>query len=155
MPKNKLFAALLLISVVSSCRPMSLEEQFVRQKIPVEIQNGKTVRVEIHSLSGNGNNDVGIRCSPELWNFITNSTKELAVQLKDSSKPDTSIDAVNLGGGGDFLGYLTNVHYLFRIGGPRHAQATVEITFPNGPDKPTPAEIIVGKTVIDTKPLGS
>src|SRR5947209_8195022 len=93
-----------IICGFAACHRMSPEEQFVRQKIPVEIQNGRTVTVEIPSLSGNGNNDVGIRCSPQLWNLLTNSTKELAVQLKDSSKPDTSIDAVKLGGGGDVLG---------------------------------------------------
>ena len=134
---------------------MSPEEQFVRQKIPVEIQTGRTVTVEIKSLSGNGNNDIAILCSPELWNSLTNGTKNITVRLKNSSSSDTSIEAVDPGHGGIFLGYLTNVYYLFKIGGPRHAKATVEITFPNGPDKPTPAEIIVGKTVIDTKFPGS
>lgn len=131
---------------------MPPDVQFVRQKIPVEIQSGKPLTIEILSLSGNGVNDVGIRCSPEVWSALTNGTKTIDVQLKSSNKPNTIIGGVNLGSSGTaFLGYIPNVHYLFSIIGEHRAKVTLEITFPNAPEETTGAEIMVGKTPIDTK----
>jgi hypothetical protein len=147
---SEIVATFAIFFALPSCRPMTPDEQFIRQKIPVQVQNGRTVTIDIDSLSGNGGNDVGIRCPPELWNLLTNSTKSITARLRDSSRPDTSIDGVNPDHGGAFFGYLTNVHYLFVIGGRHHSKATVEISFPNGPEKETPAEIIVGKTPADT-----
>src|SRR5215468_11637313 len=90
---GKIFAILVLICAFPACRKTP-EEQFVRQSIPVQIQNGRTLTFEIKSLSGNGANDVGIRCSPELWKMLTNSTKEISVRLQASSEPDTRFDWV-------------------------------------------------------------
>lgn len=106
--------------------------------------------VELRSLSGNGWNDVTVRCSPETWNSLTNSTNKIAVRLKNFSGPDTSTYGVDPGHAATFLKYLTNVYYLFKIGGAHHSRATVEITFPNGPEKPVPAEINAGVTPADT-----
>jgi hypothetical protein len=146
---GKNFAIIVLVCAFSACR-MTPEEQFVRQSIPVQIQNGRTLTFEIKSLSGNGSNDVGIRCSPEVWKMLTNSTKEISVRLKASSKPDTRFDWVKPDQGGAFFGHLTNVHYIFMIGGRHRCKATMEITFPNGPEKATRAEIIIGQTPADT-----
>src|SRR5450432_2414238 len=115
-----------LMCIFSSCAPQPAGEQFVHQKIPIEIQSGKTVTIEIHHLSGNGWNDVGIRCSPEVWNSLTNGTKSVTVQLKSSNKNKTEIGGVSPGSGDPyFLGYVPNVHYLFLIGGEYHANAMV------------------------------
>ena len=144
------FVVLFVLACGLSCKPQPPEVQFVRQIIPIEIQSGKPVTFEIQSLSGNGANDVGIRCLPGLWNVLTNSTKTMTVRLKSSDKVNTEIGGVDLNGGGAFLGTSSNVHYLFYIGGERRAKASVEISFPNTPTEPAKAEIIVGTTPADT-----
>jgi hypothetical protein len=136
--------------VFLSCKPQSPEEQFTRQKIPIEIQRGKPVTIEIPSLSGNGANDIGIQCSPELWNAITNGDQSITVRLKSSNRNDTEISSFDPRYSPAFLGHIPNVHYLFNIAGEYHANAVVEITFQNGPIEATQAEIIVGKTPADT-----
>jgi hypothetical protein len=135
----------------SSCKPQSPEGQFVRQEIPIQIQSGKPVSVEINSLSGNGVNDVGIRCPPEVWKVLTNGTRAITVRLKSSNKANTEIGGVDpRTGGTSFLGYISNVHYLFYISGERDAEASVEIAFPNTPQEATRAVIIICKTPADT-----
>ena len=132
---------------------MSPEQQYVRQKIPVEIQRGKPLTFEIHSLSGNGVNDVGIQCSSEVWSALTNGTKAIEVQLKSSNKSSTRIGGIDPASSGTaFLGYIPNVHYLFYISGEYRAKAAVQITFPNASEGTTSAEIIVCKTPADTGP---
>jgi len=97
-------------------------------------------------------NCVGIRCSPEVWNTLTNGTKAIAVRLKSSNKPRTEIGGVDPHSSSTgFLEHLPNVHYLFWINGEPRAKASVEIIFPNALDGTRRAEIIVGKTPIDTK----
>jgi hypothetical protein len=130
---------------------MSPEQQFVRQKIPVEIERGKPLTIQICSLSGNGANDVAIRCPPDVWNAVTNAEKVIHVRLRSSSKPGTEIGGVDPGGAWGFIPYVSNAHYLFYIGGTHRAKASVEIVFPNAPPGTTRAEILVGKTPIDTK----
>jgi hypothetical protein len=146
----QLAVVIALVSVFASCASMTPDEQYVRQKIPIEIQSGKAVTVEIH-LSYSGVNDVGIRCSPEVWNALTNGTQAITVRLKSSNKKGTDIYGVHPGGGGaGFLHLISDVHYLFEIYGGNYAKASVEITFPNTPPGVTHAEIIVGKTPEDT-----
>jgi hypothetical protein len=136
---------------VLSCGPQPPDVQYVRQRIPVQVQKGKTLTIDIHSLSGNGVNDIGIRCSTELWNVLTNGTSRIMVRLKTSDKPDTEIAGVDPSSGGTaFFGYITNLHYLFYIQGRYRSKATVEVVFPSGPEKSVGAEIIVGKTPADT-----
>ena len=79
---------------VTCCGRMTPDQQFIRQKIPVQIQNGRTLTIEITSLSENGCNDVGIRCSPTFWKVLTNSTTNITARVTNSSKPDTSIGEV-------------------------------------------------------------
>jgi hypothetical protein len=148
----RLSAVSVLVCVFSSCGPQPPDVQFVLQKIPVEIQRGKPLTIEIHSLSGNGVNCVGIRCSPEVWSMLTNSPQSIEVRLKSSNEPRTQIGGVDPSSHATgFLEYLTNVHYLFYVQGEHRAKASVEIIFPNAPEETTSAEIIVGKTPIDTK----
>ncbi len=147
----QLAAVSVLVCICSSCAPQPPDVQYVRQRIPIEIQRGKPVIIEIHSLSGNGVNDVGIRCTPEIWNALTNGTNTISVRLKSSNKPHTKIGGVDPGSSGTaFFGYIPNVHYLFYIVGEYRAKASVEITFQNVPAGVTWAEIIVGKTPADT-----
>jgi hypothetical protein len=148
---RQLTAAVVLMGILSSCGPKQKGNQYVRQRIPIQIQRGKPVTVEILSLSGNGVNDVGIQCSPQVWNVLTNGTKAIEVRLKSSDKLNTQISGVDpTSSGTAFLGYISNVHYLFYISGEHRAKASVEITFPNAPEGPTHAEIIICKTPADT-----
>ena len=148
----QLAAVSLLACLFSSCASQPSGERFVSQKIPIEIQSGKTVTVEIR-VSGNGPNDVGIRCSPEVWNALTNGTKTITVRLKSSNIKGAEIYGIHPGGSAaGFLYLISDVHYLFEIYGAYHAKASVEITFPNAPSGVTPAEIIVCKTPADTGP---
>jgi hypothetical protein len=146
----QLAAVSVLACVITSCASQPPGEGYVHQKIPIEIQSGKAVTVEIH-LSYSGVNDVGIRCSPEVWNALTNGTQAITVRLKSSNKKGTDIYGVHPGGGGaGFLHLISDVHFLFEIYGGNYAKASVEITFPNAPPGVTHAEIIVGKTPEDT-----
>ena len=141
----------MLVTILSSCGPKQKGEQYVRQRIPIQFQRGKLVTIEISSLSGNGVNDVGIRCSSDVWNMMTNSPKKIEVRLKSSSKQNTKISGVDPASSGTaFLGYVQDVHYLFYVSGEYHAKASVEIIFPNVPEGTTNAEIIVCKTPADT-----
>jgi len=152
-PAWQLTLTSVLAFVITSCITQPPGEGYVREKIPVEIESGKPVKIEISSLSGNGVNDIGIQCSPEVWNELTNGTKAITIRLKSSNKADTNIGGVDPGSGGtSFLGYIQNVHYLFYIGGRYRAKASVEITFANAPAGVTPAVIIVCKTPADTGP---
>lgn len=134
------------ISLSSASQPPDV--QFVREKIPVQIQRGKPLTIEIDPLSGNGANHVGIRSPPGVWNALTNGTNMISVQLKSSNKPNTNIGEISPGGGR--LWSIESFHYLFYIGGEYHAKASVEITFSNAPEGITSAEIIVCKTPADT-----
>ena len=149
-----IFAACSVAFAVSSCSKMSPDEYYIRQTIPIEIQHGKPVTIEI-SPSGNGLNDVGIRCPLEIWDALRKGTKVVEVRLVSSDKPKTEIGGtVPPGAGTEFLGHMPDVHYLFCIHGEHAAKATVAVTFPNGLTSATKAEIIVCKTPIDTEPGG-
>jgi hypothetical protein len=146
----QLLALSFLVCVDSSCKTQPTGEGYVSEKTPIEIQGGKPVTIEIYSLSGNGENQVGVRCSPEAWSSLTNSTESITVRLKSSDKRSTQIGGISPGGGR--LWPVESFHYLFYISGEYHTKASVEITFPNAPLGVTPAEIIVCKTPADTGP---
>jgi hypothetical protein len=48
------------------------QDLFIRQKIPIEIQKGKPVIVQIRTRSPGGEPAIGMRCSPDLWHSLTN-----------------------------------------------------------------------------------
>jgi hypothetical protein len=135
--------------------------------MPIEIQSGKPIAVNIR-LSGNGWNEVGIRCTPVVWQALLHGQPDgqpdgLTVRLVSSSTNGTQIAGVSLGGpknvGGIAFpeGYkiwpVDSFHALFEINGERDASASVEITFKNAPEAEGEihAEILVLKTPIDTK----
>jgi hypothetical protein len=148
----QLAAALVLVCSILSCSQHASNEQYVSQKIPIRLQGTNPVTFEIHSLSGNGAQDVGIRCSNEDWSALTNSARKISVRLKSSDRKGTEI---YLGPPYDApgpLGYMPDVHYLFDIVGQYHAKALVEVTFPNALRETTLAQIIVSKTPADGGP---
>jgi len=108
---------------------MTPDEQFMHQRIPIEIQGGKPAIIEIRSLSGNGWNKVGVRASPEAWNALTNGAPYVTIRLIPSNRNGTQIIDQ-----GSFdrpkLRPIESFHYLFTIGGEYRANASVEITFP-------------------------
>jgi hypothetical protein len=134
--------------VFASCLQSAFGEPYVHQIIPIQIQTNVTVKIK--SLSGNGDHCVGIRCSSEIWNVLTNGAESITANLKSSDKKETRIGGIIPGYKGSTCDSITNVHYLFVIGGERHANAVVEITFPNLPKKSTRAEIVVTMTPADT-----
>jgi hypothetical protein len=55
------------IGFIAACQHQPAQppgEAYIHQEIPIEIEVGKSITVEIR-LSGSAANDVGIRCSPE------------------------------------------------------------------------------------------
>ena len=143
----------LMVCASSSCT-MTPDQQFVREKIPIEIQSGKPVTVEIRSLSGNGWNHVGIRCSPDVWRKLLDGDNSIAVRLT-SSKNGTEIINFSPGGykfspEGYKLWPVDSFYYLFEIGGEYRARASVEITFKSAPEGVTHAEMLVLNTPADT-----
>src|SRR5580658_3138827 len=114
---GRLMAILAAMCFFLSCKQQRSGEQFIRQKIPIEIQEGQPVIVEIHSLSGDPN-AIGIRCPIEIWTALTNSAKTITAHIKASSKPGTQIGWINNASDGtSFIGYIPNTHYLFYVFG--------------------------------------
>ena len=135
-----------------SCSKQIAGEEYMREKIPIQIQAGKTVTVSL-TLSGNGPNDVGIRCTPELWGALFNDKKPMEVRVRSSDYQGTRIYGVNPGGTPAGLLYvIPHVYYLFEITGDINSNATLDIIFPNAPQNAANAEIIVSKTPADCGP---
>lgn len=144
----KTIAALGMVSLFSWGCAASSDAQYVRQRIPIEIRSGTPAVVRIHSLSGNGWNEVGIRCSPDVLKTLLGGKDKLGLRLLSSSKNGTEI--VNASPDDHKLWPVDSFHYLFAVGGAYRAEATVEIMFPTAPEGVTKAEIIVLKTPSDT-----
>ena len=96
-----------------------------------------------------GEHMVGIHCSSQTWNTLTNSPQKLAAQIKVSDKKDAHIYAIDLGWKGTLCDQLPDTHYLFAISAI--GKAVVEITFPQLPSDDSNAEIIVCKTPEQTE----
>jgi hypothetical protein len=146
---RQLIAVSVMACLFSHCT-MTPDQRFIRQKIPMEIQSAKPSTVKI-GLSGNGWNEVGVRCSPQVWAALTSAgSSNITVRLISSNKQGTQI--INVSPGTTHkLWPIEAYHYLFTIGGEEGANASVEISFPSVPEGLTPVEIIVLKTPIDTK----
>ena len=144
-----LLAASVTLCLFSSCT-MTTDQQFVREKIPVDIQRGTPITIKISSLSGNGWNDVGIRCSADTWETLARDSRDITVQLMSSNKDGTRI--INVSPGGGKLWPVDSYYYLFAIGGQYGASASVQITFPSAPEGTTHAEVLVLNTPADTGP---
>lgn len=150
----QLIAVSVMVCLCSQCS-MTPDQQYVREKIPIEIQSGKPITVKIHSLSGNGWNEVGIRCSSDVWQALRDGKNSIEVRLTSSSRNGTEVGDVSPGGYNfDPRGYklwpVDSFYYLFRIAGEYRARASVEITFKSAPEGVTHAEVIVLKTPSDT-----
>jgi len=141
----------MLVSVsmwaLSSCT-MSPDEQYIAETIPVKIQGSGPVTVDIRPLSGNGSNEVGIRCGPDVWELIVADKSSFSVRLISSDKGGTRIIDVSPGGGK--LWPVEPFYHLFSIVGSRGARATVQMRFPDTLTGITSAEVVVLKTPADT-----
>ena len=127
----------------------STDSQYVREKKPIAIHSGKPLIVKIDSLSGNGWNEVGIRCSPGIWKSLMGEKATIDVRVLSSSKDGTAV--TNIAPGDHKLWPVESYYYLFSISGKYGANASVEITFPSASQGGvTSAEIIVLKTPSDT-----
>jgi len=132
---------------LASCK-MSPDEQYVSEKVPIEIDQDKPVVVEIRSLSGNGWNDVGIRCSPEIWDALSAAGGNVSVRLVSSGQGATKL--IDVSPGGHKLWPINSFYYLFAIDGRRGTSAKVEIAFPASRLRATHVEFLVLKTPADT-----
>src|SRR5437879_5165517 len=131
---------LLFIGAVASCSSLPPGENLIRQKIPIEIQSGKPITIVICKSSSGGASEVGIRCSPEVWNVLTNSTQRISIQLVSSRWKGVTIDRSSLGY--EPASPIQSFHDLFYLRGNYQlfSRATVQITFPNAPPGITHAE---------------
>ncbi|HEX5222052.1 MAG TPA: hypothetical protein VFZ59_20990 [Verrucomicrobiae bacterium] len=160
----KLFLlAHLCIGVAGGCStPQPAWKRFVQEQIPITVQKGEPTLFQVHVR--HGSNFLGIQCAPELWQTLTNGgTDKISIQLVTSSHIGTDIYGVRPGrllpkpqseGGGlapAGFALFTNTQYLCAITGKHKGTATVEITFPGGPNEPSAAEIIVSKLPDDLK----
>jgi hypothetical protein len=133
-----------LACIFASCASQPSGERFVLQKIPIEIQSGKGIEVQMRTTGGN---EVGIRCSPEAWNTLTNSAQSVTARLISSNKKGTFIYDIRPGAGK--MWPIESFHYLFQIYGEYRAKALVEITFGNVAPGVTHVELIVCKHPAD------
>jgi hypothetical protein len=139
--------AALSVMLSLGCKELG-DARFIRQQIPIEIQSGKPVTIEIRSLSGNGWNEVGIRCTPDVWQKL-DAKNNFAVRLISSDEKGTEVSYVSPSD--DYkLWPVESFYYLFSIDGKYRADASVEITFKSAPEGVTHAEILVLKTPSDT-----
>lgn len=128
----------------------------VWQRIPVMVQQGNPVDVEIRVRADA--NTLSIRCSPEVWHALVNSTNTTTIQIEDSTSKGATVDWVKPGwlmrrpaseGGGlrpaGVTYLIPDAQYLCQIYAKHRGKANVRIVFPNGPKEPSPAEIIVEK----------
>jgi hypothetical protein len=136
--------------VVSSCASRAAgESSFIREAIPIEIQHGKPVTIEIHTRSPGGKSEVGIRCSPEVWNTLTNGTEAISIELVSSNKKNVQVFKIH--SGYDAACPVKSFYDLCYLYGMNHQfpKATVRIHFPNAPAGITRAEILVCRTSAD------
>ena len=114
-----------------SCKEEPQREKFVLQRIPVEIRAHKPLTVRVTNLSGNGANDVGVRCSSEEWAQLTNGTRAFTARLRSPTDGQVNIGGIDLFSSGTaFMGRLTNTHYMFYLTGQSGSAATIDVQFP-------------------------
>jgi len=117
----------------------------VFQKVPVEIQGNTVLSMKIKHLAGE--HMVGIRCSLETWNKLTNYQNEISVQIKSADNPPAQVFAIEPGRQGTTCD-SANCHYFFAISAK--GDVVLEISFRQMPIKAS-AEIIVCKTPEQTE----
>ncbi|HWO31303.1 MAG TPA: hypothetical protein VNO32_21120 [Candidatus Acidoferrum sp.] len=66
--------------------------------MPIAIQQSVQVIIKLGPLIGNGWNQVGIRCSPDIWKALSAGPGKFSVRLVSSDKDGTSISNVFPGG---------------------------------------------------------
>jgi hypothetical protein len=137
----------LLALIFCSCASGPPTEAFyVRQRIPIEIENGKPSNVDLRIRSPGGRSEVGIQCSPEVWNALTNGTGGITVQLLSSNK---GVQVITVPPGFQGQCPVHSLHVLCYLHG-NHVRASLQITFPNTPAGYTRADVIVCKMASDT-----
>jgi hypothetical protein len=144
----KITGVLAMACLFSWCRAASDDARYIRQQSPIEIKDGEPVTVYIRSLSGNGLNEVGIRCSPDAWKVLHQGKDKITARLVSSDRSGTKI--INVSPDDHKLWPIDSFHYLFSIGGKYRANALIEIVFPSAPAGVIKAEVIVLKTPSDT-----
>jgi hypothetical protein len=126
------------------------ESALVLQRIPIEIQSGKPITVEIRVRSSGGQSEVGIRCPPEVWKTLTNGNSGIKVRLLSSNTNRAKIATIPIGY--DSYNRIKSMHDLFYLNGMYRLfpRVTVEITFPAAPAGTTHAEILVCRMATDS-----
>jgi hypothetical protein len=85
---------------------------------------------------------VGICCSPDVWQRLTNSPISIHVLLESADSSETRIWGV--GGDQEDGNGIADFHYLFMIRGS--GNAVVRIIFPNEPPAAEHAKIVVKRS---------
>ena len=148
-----LILAGLFIGVASGCgTPRLAWERRLLERIPITVQKDKPTLFQVRVRAKT--NELRLQCAPELWQTLTNGgVDQITIQLVSSSKTGAKLYAMHPGSP---LGRFTNspdIQFLCQILGERKGTATVQITFPDGPDGPSPAAIIVTKYPDKTRAL--
>jgi len=148
-----LILAGLFIGVASGCgTPRPAWERRLLERIPITVQKDKPTLFQVRVRAKT--NELRLQCAPELWQTLTNGgVDQTTIQLVSSSKTGAKLYAMHPGSP---LGRFTNspdIQFLCQILGERKGTATVQITFPDGPDGPSPAAIIVTKYPDKTRAL--
>jgi hypothetical protein len=140
-----LSSAWLCILLCTNCCSRSGSELF-HQKIPIEIQGGNAVDLNMRGLVGE--HMVGITCSPDVWTALTNYQKGITVRLKSSDKKTAEVFAFEPGLKRTSCDEIIGAHYLFAVSAI--GDAVVEISFPKMPVNAS-ADIIICKTPEETE----
>ena len=92
---------------------------------------------------------MGIRCSPEVWDSLTNSTHDITIQLISSRW--NHVEIAKATPGNVPLSPVKSYHDLFFVLGNYQlfTRVTVQISFPTAPAGVTHAEILVCSTPSD------
>jgi hypothetical protein len=93
----RFLAMIAAMYALSACR-ITPDKQYIREKMPIAIQQSVQVIIKLGPLIGNGWNQVGIRCSPDIWKALSAGPGNFSVRLVSSDKDGTSISNVFPGG---------------------------------------------------------
>jgi len=148
----QLCAICLIVCILSSCATGSPAfDAMVRERVPIEIRDSKSVTFVIHTRSPGGVAAVGIRCSPEVWASLTGGTAQVKIELISSRWKGVRIRRevpMRHGTPGSGMSYYT----LFSLLGNYQlfTSVKVQITFPSTPPVPTRAEMLVFRMPTDS-----
>ena len=130
------------ILVGTSCKYNSGTEAWIDQLVPIKVENGKVITIELQNVSRD--HSVGIRCSPQMWNALIKDPQNITVRLNSPDEHKGKIAEFEPARLGTECDSVPGARYLFTITGT--GRAVVEVVFKNMPEQVWPVEIILCKS---------